>query len=127
MVDIAAKMGEYFWAFEYKSKNDSISRGVDQLRCYSEWFDLVVLVSERLVSHDKSENYWRLKNMGAGLWNYTPSFKGRCIHKSDPVLQRPEVSNRKIVSRRFRALSRFRLLGLDDRSNQLKLCQFPSS
>ena len=123
LVDIAAKMGNYFWAFEYKSKNDCISRGVEQLRAYSEWFDLVVLVSERNLSHSTSENYWKLKGLGAGLWNYDPLREDRCLHKTNPSIQKPIVGNKRLVSRRFRALGK--QSGVEETSwRQLLLCNF---
>ncbi|HZW55488.1 MAG TPA: hypothetical protein VFF30_04290 [Nitrososphaerales archaeon] len=104
-VDIAAKMGSMYWAFEYKSLSDSITRGIEQLRCYAEWFDYVVLVSEKEIDHRRSQNYWELKNLGAGLWNYDP-IKGRFLEKTNPELQRPNRSNRTFVSRRFRSYTR---------------------
>jgi hypothetical protein len=103
-VDIAARMGSYFWAFEYKSKNDSVSRGVEQLRCYSEWFDYVVLAAERVLDHRKSDNYWELKNLGAGIWSFCPR-SAKCVEKVQPILQKPDVSNRRIVAGRFRAFA----------------------
>ena len=104
-VDLAARMGCMYWAFEYKSRSDSISRGVDQLRCYAEWFDYVVLVSEKTLDHRRSENYWELKSMGAGMWNYDPDL-ARCCESRDPVIQKPDRRNHRFVSRRFGAFER---------------------
>jgi hypothetical protein len=104
-VDVAAKMGCMYWAFEYKSVNDSVSRGVDQLRCYSEWFDYVVLVSEGDFDHRTSENYWYLKDLGAGLWLFDPTTLKK-VERSNPVLQVPTKANRRFVERRFRNLDR---------------------
>ena len=98
-------MGCMYWAFEYKSKSDSITRGVEQLRCYAEWFDYVVLVSEKVLDHRKSEKYWELKNMGAGMWSYDPDI-GRCLESHNPEIQRPARRNRGFVSRRFGAFER---------------------
>ncbi|MCL5068207.1 MAG: hypothetical protein M1368_07635 [Thaumarchaeota archaeon] len=102
LVDIAAKMGSFYWAFEYKSESDSISRGIEQLRCYGRWFDYVVLVSERFLDHRRSENYWKLKSMGAGLWAYYPD-QDKCIPMLQPVALDPSSQRRRLVTRRFRA------------------------
>jgi hypothetical protein len=102
-VDIAAKMGAFYWAFEYKSENDSISRGIEQVKCYADWFDYVVLVSERLVEHTRSRNFWRAASCGAGLWSFHPE-ENKLFETKNPVLQNPDRRNRTIVSSRFRAL-----------------------
>ena len=106
-VDIAARMGCHFWAFEYKSACDDISRAVDQALSYSEWFDYVVVVSERRLDHRTSETYWNLRRMGIGVWNYFPSSQ-RCTVQSNPALLAPDVGNRKSVLLRFSALARKR-------------------
>ncbi len=103
LVDIAGKMGSFYWAFEYKSESDSISRGVNQVRCYAAWFDYVVLVTERVLNHTKSDLFWDLKEAGAGVWNYFPE-SDECIEQVNPQLQRPDHGNRRFVGSRFRAL-----------------------
>jgi hypothetical protein len=103
LVDIAGKMGSFYWAFEYKSETDSISRGLEQVRCYSEWFDYVVLVTEKVLNHAKSELFWDLKGSGAGVWNYFPN-SDKCLAQVNPQLQSPDRSNRRFVGSRFRAL-----------------------
>jgi hypothetical protein len=126
-VDIAAKIGLFYWAFEYKSQNDSISRGVDQLRCCSRWFDYVVLVSERFFSHRRSDSYWSLKHLGAGIWFYDPA-QDKCVQTCNPRIQSPSAGNRSLVARRFGTLSRTRRRANanDDSSHQLDLCLFVS-
>jgi hypothetical protein len=126
-VDIAAKMGQFFWAFEYKSQNDSISRGVEQLRCYLDWFDYVVLVSERSFDHRTSKNYWSLRKLGAGIWFYEPTSE-KCIQAHNPRIQSPFGTNRFLVSKRFSALSRarHRLSRAHDSDRQTDLCAFVS-
>lgn len=104
LVDIAAKMGPFYWAFEYKSQNDNVSRGLDQLQCYAEWFDYVVLVSEHIFDHRSSENYWHLKHLGAGIWFYHPE-QDKCIQKCNPEIQSPSARNRSVIARRFTRLS----------------------
>lgn len=103
LVDIAGKMGSFYWAFEYKSESDSISRGVEQVKSYSDWFDYVVLVTEKVLNHSKSELFWELKEVGAGVWNYFPD-SGKCIKQVNPVLQLPDRGNRRFVGSRFRAI-----------------------
>ena len=105
LVDLAGKMGSFYWAFEYKSESDSISRGVQQVRSYSDWFDYVVLVTEKGMNHTKSDLFWELKSAGAGVWNYFPD-SDKCIEQSNPVLQRPDKNNRRFVGSKFRALKR---------------------
>jgi hypothetical protein len=46
-VDVAAAKGPDLWAFEYKSRSDSIRRGFEQCRSYSCAFNYVVLVADR--------------------------------------------------------------------------------
>jgi len=98
-------MGSFYWAFEYKSETDSISRGLEQVRCYSDWFDYVVLVTEKVLNHAKSDIFWDLKAAGAGVWNYFPG-AGKMIEQLNPVLQRPNRGNRNFVGFRFRALDK---------------------
>lgn len=117
LVDVAAKMGSFHWAFEYKSESDSISRGIEQVSCYSNWFDFVVLVCERTFDHRTSHNYWELKKLGAGLWFYD-KYEDKCILKKDPVIQKPLKRNRAFVSRRFASLSHRNFLA---DSNQVSL------
>lgn len=104
-MDIAARMGSFYWAFEYKSETDSISRGLEQVKCYSEWFDYVVLVTERVLNHSKSELFWGLKTAGAGVWNYFPE-SGKCLEQVNPTLQVPHHGNRRFVGSRFSAVDR---------------------
>ncbi|MGI0091132.1 MAG: hypothetical protein ACREBS_05440 [Nitrososphaerales archaeon] len=112
LVDVAARMGSFYWAFEYKSETDSIGRGVKQVECYSHWFDYVVLVLEHSLEHTRSDLYWDLKRVGAGLWQYYPSSQ-KCFERTNPGLQEPVARNRRTVVRRFRAVRRKRALLTD--------------
>ena len=107
-VDIAAKMGAFYWAFEYKSQRDSISRGIEQVKCYADWFDYVVLVAERSIEHTRSKSFWRLASFGAGLWNFCP-LSNKLIETKNPVLQDPDPMHRRSVSCRFRALGNLKV------------------
>ncbi len=104
-VDLAGRMGNYFWAFEYKSASDSISRGVQQVLCYREWFDYVVLVTEKALDHRFSDNYWELKRIGVGMWFYDKN-RNSCEEKTNPLIQSPDKSNRIFVKRKFESLGR---------------------
>ena len=105
LVDIAAKTGSFYWAFEYKSESDSISRGLEQVECYSHWFDYVVLVSERLLDHTKSKYFWALRENGVGIWNFLPS-RDECLERKNPHLQKPDKERRNLVVRRFGGLNK---------------------
>ncbi len=105
LVDIAAKSGSFYWAFEYKSEADGISRGIDQVECYSHWFDFVVLVSEHYFDHTRSKCFWELASSGMGIWNFFPS-RDVCFERKNPQLQDPDKECRSLVVRRFRALNR---------------------
>ena len=68
-VDVAAMKGRDYWAFEYKSRNDSIRRGFDQCRSYAKGFNYVVLVADR---HriTSSAYFHQLKAEGFGIWRH---------------------------------------------------------
>jgi hypothetical protein len=102
LVDIAAKMGSNYWAFEYKSEFDNVSKSIEQLKCYSLFFDFVVLVSEKLFDHRSSNNYWNLKHLGAGIWFYVPN-EEKCIEKIFPQSQYPQPPFKRFVRRKFRS------------------------
>jgi hypothetical protein len=105
MVDIAARMGAFFWAFEYKSENDGIARGIEQVACYANWFDYVVLVSEKWIDHTRSKAFWKLASMGVGIWTFVPS-SYKLIERKNPRLQSPNEVSRRLVVARFGALQR---------------------
>ena len=69
-VDVAALKGCDYWAFEYKSRNDSISRGLDQCCSYSKAFNYVVLVADRHRA-TKSPYFGDFKRQGFGVWTHT--------------------------------------------------------
>jgi hypothetical protein len=126
LVDLAGKMGCNYWAFEYKSESDSISRGVEQVECYEKWFDLVVLVTEKNLDHRTSKDYWRLWRLGVGLWIYDPT-SDRCIMKTRPEHQRPDLNHRKLLTRRFNSLSSIRRSEGIPKIPDCDLCSFDSN
>jgi hypothetical protein len=99
-VDVAASKSRALWAFEYKSKTDSLSRGLAQCTSYSQAFDYVVLVSEgkRLT---RSSLFWDFRRKGIGLW----LLQGSSVRElSEPQTQIPE--------RRYRARAKTQFLRL---------------
>lgn len=97
-VDVAAIKDQDFWAFEYKSRNDSIKRGLAQCRSYSCAFNYVVLVADRHRA-TASPYFGNFKRNGIGVWSHVGSW-------FNPLLkpQRRPVPNgkRAIVERQFR-------------------------
>jgi hypothetical protein len=69
-VDVGALKGQDYWAFEYKSRNDSIRRGLEQCHCYAEAFNYVVLVVDRHRA-TSSPYFGRFKSYGFGVWSHT--------------------------------------------------------
>ncbi len=71
-VDVAALKGQDYWAFEYKSRNDSIRRGFDQCRSYAKGFNYVVLVADR---HrvTASPYFQHFRAEGFGIWRHDRS------------------------------------------------------
>ena len=68
-VDVAALRGQDYWAFEYKSRTDSIRRGFDQCRSYAKGFNYVVLVADR--NRVTSSPYFRyFMAEGFGIWRH---------------------------------------------------------
>jgi hypothetical protein len=69
-VDVAALKGQDYWAFEYKSRNDSIKRGLAQCQSYSNAFNYVVLVADR---HRTTAGpyFSNFKRNGFGVWSHT--------------------------------------------------------
>ncbi len=69
-VDVAALKRQDYWAFEYKSRNDSIRRGLEQCRSYSKAFNYVVLVADRHRT-TSSPYFGHFKRYGFGVWSHT--------------------------------------------------------
>jgi hypothetical protein len=69
-VDVAALKGQDYWAFEYKSRNDSIKRGLAQCQSYSNAFNYVVLVADRHRA-TASPYFSNFKRSGFGVWSHT--------------------------------------------------------
>jgi hypothetical protein len=68
-VDVAAVKGSDYWAFEYKSRSDSIRRGFDQCSSYANGFNYVVLVADR--HRVTSSPYFpSFMSKGFGVWRH---------------------------------------------------------
>jgi hypothetical protein len=99
-VDVAALKGHDYWAFEYKSRNDSIRRGFDQCRSYARGFNYVVLVADR--ERVTSSPFFRhFREEGFGIWRHS-----RCgFHQILEPRRRNTLRNAKLViERQFRRL-----------------------
>ena len=99
-VDVAAVKGQDFWAFEYKSRTDSIKRGLAQCRSYSSAFNYVVLVADRHRA-TASPCFGNFKRNGFGVWSHSGS-------RFNPLLKperRPVArGKRAIIERQFRRM-----------------------
>ena len=106
-VDVAAVKGQDYWAFEYKSRSDSIKRGLAQCRSYSKAFNYVVLVADRY-RPTSSPYFGNFKRDGFGVWSHTGA-------GFNPLLQ----PQRRTVARRSRTVieRQFRRVIFDRRAN----------
>jgi len=99
-VDVAALKGQDYWAFEYKSRNDSIKRGLEQCRSYSHAFNYVVLVADRHRA-TASPYFGNFKRNGFGVWSHAEN-------NFNPLLQpqRRQVAGRSraVIERQFTRL-----------------------
>ena len=71
-VDVAAAKGSDLWAFEYKSRSDSIRRGFEQCQSYARAFNYVVLVADRR-RVTSSPYFGKFKREGFGVWGRSRS------------------------------------------------------
>jgi hypothetical protein len=99
-VDVAALKGQDYWAFEYKSRSDSIKRGLAQCQSYSNAFNYVVLVADRYRA-TSSPYFGSFKRGGFGVWSHS-SVGFNVLLKPE---RRPVPTRRRtIVERQFRRL-----------------------
>jgi len=99
-VDVAALKGQDYWAFEYKSRHDSIKRGLAQCRSYSNAFNYVVLVADRYRT-TSSPYFGNFKRNGFGVWSHTSTgFNPILKPQRQPVTRRKRV----VVERQFRRI-----------------------
>jgi hypothetical protein len=99
-VDVAATKGPDLWAFEYKSRSDSIRRGLEQCQSYSCAFNYVVLVADRR-RVTASPYFSKLKREGFGVWRHSgTAFYSILTPRRQPVAPMA----RRVVERQFRRL-----------------------
>lgn len=121
-VDVGALKGQDYWAFEYKSRNDSIKRGLEQCCCYAEAFNYVVLVADRHRT-TSSPYFGRFKSYGFGVWSHTPTgFYPLLNPKRRCAIRKARV----VVERQFRRLVLNRNSFADSRLTDWVVSQQPS-
>lgn len=102
-VDVAALKGQDYWAFEYKSRNDSIRRGLEQCCSYAKAFNYVVLVADRHRT-TRSPYFGHFKRHGFGVWSHT---QNGFFPLLNPKRQSAISKTRVVIERQFkRALPR---------------------
>ena len=97
-VDVAALKGQDYWAFEYKSRKDSIRRGFEQCCSYAKGFNYVVLVADRY-RVTSSPYFSHFRNEGFGVWRHDRfGFQAILQPKRRPAMKRVNA----VVQRQFR-------------------------
>lgn len=120
-VDVAALKGQDYWAFEYKSRNDSIRRGLEQCCSYARAFNYVVLVADRHRA-TSSPYFGRFKRNGFGVWSHTMnSFYPLLNPKRQGVLRKAAV----VVERQFKWALPYKKTNLDSRITDWPVRQPP--
>jgi hypothetical protein len=99
-VDVAAVKAQDYWAFEYKSRTDSIRRGLDQCHSYAKAFNYVVLVADRYRA-TSSPHFGSFKQNGFGVWSHV-GFRFHPLLK--PQRRLTTRDGRAIVERQFRSV-----------------------
>ena len=96
-VDVAAIKNQDFWAFEYKSRSDSIKRGLAQCKSYSCAFNYVVLVADRNRA-TASQYFGDFKRNGIGVWYHAGSRFNPLLKPERRLVSRVE---RTVIERQF--------------------------
>ena len=99
-VDVAALKGQDYWAFEYKSRTDSIRRGLEQCRSYAKAFNYVVLVADRF-RVTSSPYFSQLRRAGFGIWRHHTS---RFYPLLQPRKQTIQREAKVVIERQFEQL-----------------------
>ena len=108
-VDVAALKGQDYWAFEYKSRKDSIKRGLEQCRSYSRAFNYVVLVADRHRT-TASPYFGNFKRNGFGIWSHAEKGFNPLLRPQRRIVER---RSRAVVERQFARLKRHLNLNAD--------------
>jgi len=96
-VDVAAAKGSDLWAFEYKSRSDSIKRGLEQCQSYARAFNFVVLVVDRY-RVTSSPYFVEFKRVGFGVWRHNRTGFYSIV---SPVRRRVSSKARRVIERQF--------------------------
>jgi len=99
-VDVAALKESEYWAFEYKSRTDSIRRGVEQCCSYAKAFNYVVLVADRC-RLSSSRYFFHLVHQGFGLWRHDGV---KFYPIVNPKRHAIDTRHRAVIERQFRRL-----------------------
>ena len=97
-VDVAALRGQDYWAFEYKSRNDSIRRGLSQCQAYAKAFNYVVLVADRKRA-TSSPYFGNFKRNGFGVWSHAETRFHSLLKPQRRIVLR---GSRLVIERQFR-------------------------
>ena len=97
-VDVAALKDQDYWAFEYKSRTDSIRRGFEQCCSYAKGFNYVVLVADRY-RVTSSPYFSNFRSEGFGVWRHDRfGFQAILQPKRRPAMKRVNA----VAQRQFR-------------------------
>jgi hypothetical protein len=99
-VDVAALKGQDYWAFEYKSRVDSMRRGLEQCCSYANGFNYVVLVVDRN-RVTTSPYFSKLRTHGFGVWKHIGS---RFYALLQPKRRAPLRNVKCVVERQFKGI-----------------------
>jgi hypothetical protein len=111
-VDVAAAKDEDYWAFEYKSRGDSIRRGLSQCMAYATAFNYVVLVADRARA-TSSPYFGNFKRNGFGVWSHSDSRFNPLLKPKRRAVYR---ERRAVIERQFRSGTR---LGADAANHKI--------
>jgi hypothetical protein len=99
-VDVAALKGQDYWAFEYKSRVDSMRRGLDQCCSYANAFNYVVLVVDR--NRVTTSPYFnKFRAHGFGVWQHDGT---RFYSLIRPKRRAPLRNVKCVVERQFKSI-----------------------
>jgi Holliday junction resolvase len=101
-VDVAALKEQDYWAFEYKSRTDSIRRGLEQCSAYAKAFNYVVLVADRY-RVTLSPYFSRFMHRGFGVWRHDGTRFYPILRPKRHVVSR---NAKVVVERQFRNMQR---------------------
>lgn len=96
-VDVVSSANGKLFGWEYKSQNDSLKRGLAQLKNYARGFDFVCLASVCMPGGSLYDAY---RDLGAGIYAELPGTEG-FQRLDEPKPQKPETYLRDKYMARF--------------------------